>query len=213
MIANRLEAIRAIVLACLIALVFALSACASRPASVTPANGAVPPATASTGASPSAGARAATTLAATATPDLGTVTPSPEVVADAPSATEVVAGATTDQVVPATVVGAGASPIASPAADVTRGAESATSAVPLFLTVTAPAQDLLEVPTGTAGVTISGKTVPSAVLSVNGNLVIPDSSGNFQVSVPVNDDVTLVEVVASDVTGAEFHVQRVIVRD
>ena len=43
--------------------------------------------------------------------------------------------------------------------------------------------------------------------------VSPDGSGNFQVTVPIDDDVTLVEVVASDVTGAELHVQRVIVRD
>lgn len=206
MIANRLEAIRAIVLACLIALVVVLSGCASRPASRPPTESTASPTAASQVVSPS--------VVDTATPDLGNSTSSLASVMDAPSATVAVASATPDRALPAaTVAGSFASPLASPAADATRDTGSATSAVPLFLTVTAPAGDLLEVPTGTAGVTISGKTVPSAVLSVNGNLVIPDSNGNFQVNVPVNDDVTLIEVVASDVTGAEFHVQRVIVRD
>ena len=201
---NRLEAIRAIVLACAIALVAILAGCASRQASATSADSAVPSGPATSVARPTASTSPLATVDATATSDPGTVTPSPEVGDDASSATAVAGSPTSAQALPAATAAANATP-GVVAAD--------TSAVPLFLTVTAPAEELLEVPTGTAEVTISGKTVSSAVLSVNGSLVIPDSSGNFQVTVPVNDDVTLVEVVASDATGAELHEQRVIVRD
>jgi len=207
---NGLEPIRAILLTYVIALAITLSGCASRPASATTNDSAALSATATSVVSPMPVVQSGGALAATATAELGTPTPDPGGAAIGSSATATSADAQPSE----TAATSAQNPATTPSAGTTPGGATVDpAAVPLFLTVTAPADELLEVPAGTASVTISGKTVPSAVLSVNGNLVIPDSSGNFQVTVPVDDDVTLVEVVASDVTGAELHVQRVIVRD
>jgi hypothetical protein len=84
---------------------------------------------------------------------------------------------------------------------------------PLVLEVSEPAEDLVEVPAGTRRVTVAGRSRPSAVVSVNGQLVDLDGRGAFRAEVPLDEDVTLVEVVASDASGAELRVQRVVVRE
>lgn len=211
---NRLAPIRAIFLACAVTLILAFGGCASRPASAIANDSVGLSATVPGVVSPTSATQSGSSLDATATADPGTATPGPGGVANVSSATAFPTTAASTNAQPTeTSATATQDAVPTPSAARTPGDAPADSSVPLFLTVTAPADELLEVPAGTASVTISGKTVPSAVLSVNGNLVIPDSSGNFQVTVPVDDDVTLVEVVASDVTGAELHVQRVIVRD
>lgn len=84
---------------------------------------------------------------------------------------------------------------------------------PLFLEVVEPAGETVEVPAGTGRVTIVGKTRPGAVVSVNGELALPDESGIFRADVTLGDEMTLVEVVASDASGAELRAERVIVRE
>ena len=92
------------------------------------------------------------------------------------------------------------------------GSRSAAQA-PLSLEVTRPGEDLTEVPEGTASVSVVGRSLPSATVSVNGRLVELDASGAFRADVPLEDDITLIEVVASDASGAEVRAQRVVVRD
>lgn len=82
----------------------------------------------------------------------------------------------------------------------------------LTLLVSEPAEDTVEVPAGARGVTVAGKTQPDAVVSVNGRLVVPDATGAFRVEVPLDDDLLLVEVIASDPAGHELREQFVIVR-
>lgn len=83
----------------------------------------------------------------------------------------------------------------------------------LFLEVVEPATEMLEVAGDTQRVAVAGRTRPGAVVSVDGELVALDRSGAFRTEVPLEDEVTVVELVASDTSGAEVRVQRVIVRN
>lgn len=76
-----------------------------------------------------------------------------------------------------------------------------------------PSAETVEVPSSTKQVVVTGKSQPSAVVSVNGQLLPLDDSGSFRTEVILEDEITLVEVVASDATGSEVRAQRVIVRD
>jgi len=74
--------------------------------------------------------------------------------------------------------------------------------VALFLSVTQP-QDQSVV--NTASITVSGSTIPGAVVSVsvNDSIYIPgvDNKGHFNISVPLDEGPNLIEVVASDYYG------------
>lgn len=74
--------------------------------------------------------------------------------------------------------------------------------VALFLSVTSP-QDQSVV--NTASISVSGSTIPGAVVSVsvNDSIYIPsvDNTGHFAISVPLDEGPNLIEVVASDYYG------------
>lgn len=92
--------------------------------------------------------------------------------------------------------GKGATPTPAPTATPTPPA--------LFLKVTAP-EDESAVSTG--NVTVSGVTIPGAVVSVSvgNNTVIADvdQNGNFQAVVPLEEGPNQIDVVASDLQGNE----------
>lgn len=83
---------------------------------------------------------------------------------------------------------------------------------PLFLELIEPVEETVEVAESATSVAIVGRTLPTAVVSVNGELVSPDASGVFRAEVPLEDEMTLIEVVASDASGAEERIERVVVR-
>ncbi len=150
----------------------------------------------------------------------GVPTPSAVPVPASPSPAGTGAGAATAIAQPATAtaVAAGGAPAttATPAAPTAAArATSTPSAGPAgpLLTLTAPAEPVTEVPAATRSVSVAGRAQPDAVVSVNGELLIVDPTGAFRVEVPLDEEVTLVEVVASDSTGREVREQRVIVRE
>lgn len=83
---------------------------------------------------------------------------------------------------------------------------------PLFLQLIEPAEETVEVAENAASVTVVGRTLPTAVVSVNGELASPDASGVFTAEVALEDEMTLIEVVASDTSGAEERLERMVVR-
>jgi hypothetical protein len=84
---------------------------------------------------------------------------------------------------------------------------------PLFLEVAAPAEDTTEVAANTRSIVVAGRTSPGAVVSVNEALADVDEAGMFQVEVALTDEVTLIEVVASDGAGREVRTDRIVVQD
>src|SRR5262249_3702574 len=129
-------------MACALALVVAFSGCASRPASAIANGSTVLSATAASVARPTSVAQSGGSLGATATVERGTPTAGPGSVVTPAEAQPTETPATSAQN-PATTPSAVASPGTTP---------NDTAAVPLFLTITAPADELLEVPAGTAQV-------------------------------------------------------------
>lgn len=71
---------------------------------------------------------------------------------------------------------------------------------PLFLTIVAPED---ESTLDTRIVTISGKTLPEAVVSINGDVAEIDASGSFAVQVTLEEGPNTFEVIATDDSGAE----------
>lgn len=129
----------------------------------------------------------------------------------------------------AAVVAASATPTvlltatASPAATPTIGSVAPRPATPkpaatrpglglLTLLVSEPEGDTVEVAPSARSIAVAGKTRPDAVVSVNGVLVVPDASGAFRVEVPLDDELSLVEVIASDAAGRQLREQFVVVR-
>jgi hypothetical protein len=84
---------------------------------------------------------------------------------------------------------------------------------PLVLAVDEPAADAVEVPAAARTLAVAGRTSPDAVLSINGRLVQPDAAGAFRANVPLDADMTLVEIIASDASGQELRQQVVAVRE
>ncbi len=105
--------------------------------------------------------------------------------------------------------------VATPTAAVrvTSTPSAATAPAGPLLALTAPAEQTTEVPSGTRSVVVAGRSRPDAVVSVNGELAMVDPTGAFRVEVPLDEEITLVEVVASDAAGREVREQRVIVRE
>lgn len=158
----------------------------------------------------------------------GAPAPSPVAVApsqqpfSAPTSTPTLLAASPTSAV-AQVTPTGALPVATPArvgvalgTTPTRAAIPArvpTASGPLLLAVDEPAEDTVEVPAAARTLTVAGRTRPGAVLSINGRLVQPDASGGFRADVPLDDDMTLVEIIASDAAGQELRQQIVAVRE
>jgi len=117
------------------------------------------------------------------------------------------AGAGTVAATNSSVATATARPTAVPAS-----AGTATPAGPL-LAVTTPADDTVEVPSTATSAIIAGHARADATVSVNGQLVQTDQTGAFRVEVPLADDLTVVDVVASDEAGQEAHAEYVFVRE
>lgn len=83
----------------------------------------------------------------------------------------------------------------------------------LFLEVAAPAEEIIEVPSGRREIAVAGRTAPGAVVSVNGLLAEVDEAGLFQLSLPLDDEVVSIEIVASDGTGREVRAERIVVQE
>ena len=71
----------------------------------------------------------------------------------------------------------------------------------LFLQLVDPAEEDLEVPLGTAQLTVRGVTLPGAVVSVDGNLADVYDQGGFAGPSPIDEGANEIEVVASDSQG------------
>jgi hypothetical protein len=71
----------------------------------------------------------------------------------------------------------------------------------LFLTLVNPVEADVEVPLGTAQLTIQGVTLPGAVVSVEGDLVDTDEQGGFVGVIALEEGANEIEVVASDDQG------------
>lgn len=67
-----------------------------------------------------------------------------------------------------------------------------------FLTVTQPTNESI---TNNDKVEVTGITVPSAVVSVNGDIAGVDTEGNFTMMVTLEEGPNLIEVIASDLNG------------
>lgn len=91
----------------------------------------------------------------------------------------------------------------TPAADLTPADDER-----LFLEIGQP-EDESEVTT--EAMAVQGTTTPDAVVSVNGAVVEVDAEGAFEAIVTLEEGLNLIEVVASDLTGAEESVDLVVV--
>ena len=69
-----------------------------------------------------------------------------------------------------------------------------------FLTITEPADNSI---INTDKVEVRGRTIPRAVVSVNGELVEVDQGGNFTTMVVLEEGPNTIEVIASDLEGNE----------
>lgn len=74
---------------------------------------------------------------------------------------------------------------------------------PLRLSVTSPTDEtIVSVPS----IAIVGQTTPGAVVSVNGDLVDVDAAGRFQKTIQLDEGPSVIEIVASDLSGSEANV-------
>jgi hypothetical protein len=87
-----------------------------------------------------------------------------------------------------------------------------TVAPALFLQLTDPTEEDLEVPLDTANLTITGATLPGAVVSVDGDLADVDDQGNFTDSVVLDEGANEIDVVASDAQGNQVSTAVYVVR-
>jgi len=72
--------------------------------------------------------------------------------------------------------------------------------IPLFLDVLSPEDGSV---VATNEVEVTGKTLPTAIVSVNGSLVPVGADGGFTATVALEEGANYVDVVASDVKGNE----------
>jgi Glucodextranase, domain B len=72
---------------------------------------------------------------------------------------------------------------------------------PLTLQVRSPLDESI---VNTPTLTVMGTTTPNTVVSVNGQLATVDASGNFQLTLSLDEGPNVIEVVASDVNGNEM---------
>jgi len=74
------------------------------------------------------------------------------------------------------------------------------TAVPLFLSVSTPQDETI---TTTQQITVTGKTSPGAVVSVNGRVVAVSPGGDFSMVLVLEEGPNTIEVIASDQDGNE----------
>lgn len=90
--------------------------------------------------------------------------------------------------------------IATPEPSPQQAPATATVAPDLFLEVTSPGDEtVLEA----SPVEVTGKTIPTAIVSVNGTLTSVDATGVFSVPLVLEQGPNFIEVVASTVDGTE----------
>lgn len=95
--------------------------------------------------------------------------------------------------------------VTAPAA---KGGAAPASAKPLVLQLDAPAEDtIVSDPT----LAVQGKTIPEAVVSVNGDLVKVGHDGSFTTQLRLEEGANDLEVVASDPAGNEKYVIRSVI--
>ena len=83
----------------------------------------------------------------------------------------------------------------------------------LFLQLVDPAEEDVEVPLGTAQLTVRGVTLPGAVVSVDGDLADIDDQGGFVgLTPPLDEGANEIEVVASDGQGNQVTTTLFVVR-
>ena len=70
----------------------------------------------------------------------------------------------------------------------------------LFLEITSPKDESVVT---TSVIEVKGKTLPTAVLSVNGVLISVKEDGSFTTSVSLEEGPNVIEVVTSDISGNE----------
>jgi hypothetical protein len=75
--------------------------------------------------------------------------------------------------------------------------------MPLFVRILEPADEDVELPSGTTSITVRGQTLPGAVVSVDGVLAMVDDQGGFSSVVNLEGGVYDIDVVASTVDGAQ----------
>ncbi len=92
---------------------------------------------------------------------------------------------------------------AKPTATMTRAATAApkTSPAALKLLVTSPVDESV---VNVASITVTGQTIPGAVVSVNGDLIDVDATGKFRIPVNLEEGPNVMEIVASDDRGSEL---------
>ena len=108
-----------------------------------------------------------------------------------------------------------AAPMDPPAPDAPaeQDAPPAPAAPPaLFVQVVDPADVDVEVALETASITLSGLTVPGAVVSVDGNLAGVADDGSFSANVDLDEGANEIPVVASDADGNEVEQTLYVVR-
>ncbi len=64
----------------------------------------------------------------------------------------------------------------------------------------------------TASIQVRGETIPSAVVTVNGQIVEVDADGQFQVTLTLEEGPNVIDIIATDEDGNEVAVELVIFR-
>ena len=82
----------------------------------------------------------------------------------------------------------------------------------LFLKLVNPVEADVEVPLGTAQLTIQGVTLPGAVVSFEGDLVDTDEQGGFVGVIALDEGANEIEVVASDDQGNQASISIFVTR-
>lgn len=98
--------------------------------------------------------------------------------------------------IPAPTATASARPMPSPEAT----PAASPTPVPFFLEVAAPEDESV---LASPSVDVKGRTVPDAVVSVNGELATVEADGSFTLSLSLEEGPNAIEVVASDFQGNE----------
>jgi hypothetical protein len=126
----------------------------------------------------------------TVVPPASTIAPSPQ--AAARTVTAIPPAEKTSPVPQATLTSAQA----------LRPTETASPARALVLQVKTPADESI---VDTPVITVTGTTIPGAVVSVDGTLAAVDSKGEFQSAIALEEGPNVIEVVASDDSGNQVY--------
>jgi hypothetical protein len=78
---------------------------------------------------------------------------------------------------------------------------------PLFLTIVEPANGSV---VDVSNVTIRGKTLADAIVSINGDPIDVDSNGNFSMTVTLEEGSNVFDIIATDEAGDEETTQLVV---